>query len=49
MAISIRPIAMLQPFEVTVVPQLCRVDESAATPTIVSIGPMQILAVKTPQ
>src|SRR5437016_12608408 len=48
-AISIRPIAMLQPLEVTVVPQLWSVCELAATPTMVSIGPMQILAVKTPQ
>ena len=40
---------MLQPFDVTVVPQLWSVLESAATPTIVSIGPMQILAVNTPQ
>ena len=40
---------MLQPFEVTVVPQLWSVCELAATPTIVSIGPMQILAVNTPQ
>ncbi len=48
-AISTKPMPMLQPLEVTVVPQSCSVPESEATPTIVSIGPTQIFAVNTPQ
>jgi len=48
-AISPNPTSMSQGFEAMVPPHDCNVLESAATPTIVSIGPMQILAVKTPQ
>ena len=48
-AISPKPTSMSQGLDAMVVPQLCSVLELAATPTIVSIGPMQILAVNTPQ
>ena len=43
------PTIMSPGLSAIVVPQLCRRGESAATPTIVSIGPRQTLAENTPQ
>ena len=45
----IRPTIMSPGLSAIVVPQLCRRGESAATPTIVSMGPRQTLAENTPQ
>jgi hypothetical protein len=43
------PTIMSPGLSAIVVPQLCKRGESAATPTIVSIGPRQTLAENTPQ